>query len=239
MKKYLFFIVEGKNDKIEIQAILRAAGGEKFLDSYYDTYHVHNGDITTEKDTNEKTIVKKLNEIVIDWRNGRAEPFIRISTADVEKIIHVVDMDGVFIPEDAIVQTDDAKVQYQEKSIRYFSREQIVGRNRKKAKVIRRLIDVKQIDNIPYELFFASCNMDHLLFDARNPFADVKGRNARVFASRCKDKNYLKDSIFAENICANGSYQESWQMIQKDYNSIERHTNMNLMLEDVTEKCFL
>ena len=236
MKKYLLFFVEGKNDKIEMQALLRAVGGEKFLAGYYDAYHVHNGDITTEKDTNEKTIVKKLNDIVINWRSGRAEPFLKISTADVEKIIHVIDTDGVFIPEDAIVQTDDAKVQYQDKSIQYFSREQIVGRNRKKAKVLRKLIEVKQIDNIPYELFFVSCNMDHLLFDERNLLSDAKGRGARVFASRCKNRSYLNNSIYAESVRAEGNYPDSWNMIQEDYNSLGRHTNLNLILDSISQK---
>ena len=51
MKKYILFIVEGKNDKTEIQAILRAGCGKSFSDNFVDAYHVHNGDITTEKDT--------------------------------------------------------------------------------------------------------------------------------------------------------------------------------------------
>lgn len=236
MKKYLFFIVEGKNDKIEIQAMLRALCGKEFQDHYYDAYHIHNGDVTTEKDTTEKTIIDKLNKIVIDWRQGRADPFIKISPSDVEKIIHVIDMDGAFIPESAIVQTDDAKVQYHDKSIQYFSREQIVGRNRKKAKVVRRLISVRQIDNIPYELFFVSCNMDHLLFNERNMFSDAKGRGARFFASRCKDKNYLKNSIYEDGVRAEGNYLDSWNMIQEEYNSLGRHTNLNLILDSISQK---
>ena len=231
MKKYLFFIVEGKNDKIEIQAMLRATLGSEFLNNYVDAYHIHKGDITADNDSSEKTIIKKLEKIVVSWRNGKEEPFQKIHTSDVDRIIHIIDTDGVFIPESGIIQTEDAKANYQDRVIQYFDRERMVGRNRKKAKIIRKLLDVKHIDNIPYMIFFVSCNMDHVLFDDRNSIE--KGRNARWFASQCKNRQFLNDSVFADGICSNESFFESWNMIQKDFNSLHRHTNINIMLDDI------
>lgn len=233
MKKYLFFIVEGKNDKIEMQAIIRSSLGSVFLDNYVDSYHVHNGDITTEKDTSDKTIVVKLEKIIVSWRNGKEEPFQKIRPSDVEGIIHVIDTDGVFVPENQIVETEDAKVIYRENEIAFFDRQQIVGRNRKKAKVIKRLLGVNCIDNIPYKLLFASCNMDHLLFDERN--SDKKSKNAFCFARECKERQYLNNSIFAEGIRADGPLDESWEIIQRDNNSLQRHTNINIMLDNIKE----
>ena len=234
MKKYILFIVEGNNDKREIQAIIRAVCGHTFLERYVDAYHVHNGDITTEKDSSEKTITSKLNKIVISWRNGGEQPFQKISPSDVFKVIHIVDMDGVFIPESAILSTDDAKAQYYDSAIHFIDREAIVGRNRKKANVIRKLLTVKQIDNIPYEIYFVSCNMDHLLFNQRNSIAGDKNRNAFAFAGKCKEKSYLQNSVYADGIRAEGLFSESWEMIQKDFNSLHRHANINIFLD-----CFL
>ncbi len=236
MKKYLLFIVEGNNDKREIQAILRAATGSAFSENYVDAYHVHGGDLTTEKDSSEKTIIGKLNKIVLAWRNGGEQPYQRIVPSDVKKIIHVIDTDGVFIPEYSILETDDAKVKYCDESICYFDKAFLVGRNRKKARVIKKLLEAKQIDNIPYELFFASCNMDHLLFNEKNPLPNDKGRNAFIFAGKCKCKADLQDSVFSENICASGTYSDSWDMIQLNYNSLARHTNINLLLDAISEE---
>ncbi len=234
MKKYLLFIVEGKNDKTEIQAILRASCGMSFMENYVDAYHVHGGDITTETDSSEKNIIGKLNKIVVSWRNGGEQPYQKILTSDVKKIIHVIDTDGVFIPESSIIETEDAKVQYFDSAIHYFDRSAIVGRNRKKARVIRRLLELKQVDNIPYELYFASCNMDHLLFNNRNAQPKDKGKDAFLFAGKCKRKEDLFDSIFSPDICSLGNRDDSWNMIQDTYNSLARHTNLNILLDDIS-----
>ena len=231
MKKYLLFIVECKNDKTEIQAILRAACGQKFSDYFVDAYHVHNGDITTEDDTSEKTIIGKLNKLVIEWRNGGGQPYQKIAPADVKKIIHIIDTDGAFIPESSLIKSEDAKIQYYEQSIQFYDRGFLIGRNRKKARVIRKLLEIRQIDNIPYELFFVSCNMDHLLFNERNSIN--KGKDASVFASKCKSKEDLQDSIYRYPICATGTVHDSWEMIQRGHNSLARHTNINLLLDAI------
>ncbi len=233
MKKYVLFLVEGKNDKKEIQAIIRAWWGSSFLDNYVDEYHVHKGDITSEKGTTEKTILKKLNDIVVEWRNGSEHPYQRITTSEVKKVIHIVDTDGVFIPDSSIIQTDDEKAQYFDDEIRYVNRSLMIGRNHCKASVLRKLMNVKQIDNIPYELYFASCNMDHLLFNDRNSILDNKSRNAMIFASECKNKEYLKSTIFSEKICINSTNGESWDFIQKGYNSLNRFTNINILLNSI------
>lgn len=232
-KKYVLFIVEGKNDQIEIQAMLRANCADSLRDKYVDIYLPYNGDITI-KET-EKTIKGKLTELVLSWRRGetRLHPFHPVSPSDVAKIIHVVDTDGAFIPEEAIIEDDVGDVQYNEESIRCGDRSFIVGRNRKKARAIRTLLSIASIDNIPYEVYFASCNMDHVLFNKRNPVAGSKGPNARIFASRCKQPADLYQTVFNESIRFDGTLQESWEFIQSDCNSLSRRSNINLLLLDL------
>lgn len=234
MKKYLLFIVEGLNDKKEIHAFISALCGLKFSENYVDVYYVHHGDVTTEKDTTEKTIVGKLTDIIVSFRK---EPCHKIDVSDVKKIIHVIDTDGAFIPEGSIIQSDDEKIQYYKDTIWYRDRSHVIGRNRKKARVINRLLDTKQIDNIPYEIYFASCNMDHLLFNERNLDQNGKSTRAMDFSIKCRDnKQFLIDNIFIPGICMSESYDESWKMIQMDYNSLRRHTNLNILLDDLLEQ---
>ena len=233
-KKYVLFIVEGKNDQIEIQAMLRAYCANSLQDKYVDIYLPYNGDITFEK--TEKTITGKLTEAVLSWRRGetRLHPFHPVAPSDVAKIVHVIDTDGAFIPESAIIADDVGDVEYKEDCIRCGDRAFIVGRNRKKAKAIRKLLSVPKIDNISYEVFFVSCNMDHVLFGTQNPAAKSKGPNARYFAAHCKHPADLNQSIFGENICFDGPFQESWNFIQLDMNSLNRHTNLNILLENLS-----
>lgn len=236
MKKYVLFIVEGNNDKREIQAILRAATEQKFTDYYFDSYYTRKGDITSERSTNEKNIISKLNDIVLDWRNGGERPYQKILTSDVERIIHIVDTDGVFIPESSIIQTDDGKTQYHDKMICCLERNDIVARNRKKAKVLQKLIETKTIDNIKYNVIFVSCNMDHVLFDSRNAIRTDKDQNSFLFASKCKSKSDLLSTIYCPGIRSDDTFYESWKRIQTSYNSLQRHTNINIFLDDIQSK---
>lgn len=235
MKKYILFIVEGKNDKKEMQAILRSVCGQAFKEIYVDAYYVHGGDITSEKESSEKNIIIRLNKIVVNWRNGGEEPYQKISTSDVRRIVHIIDMDGAFIPESDIIQTDDGKVKYNNQSIEYFEPNIIMNRNRKKARIIRKLLQVERIDNIPYKIYFASCNMDHVLFDDRNSNTADKGRNAFIFSNTEDINTKIYESVFANNIRAEGTYMESWDMIMEDHNSLLRHTNINLFLKEIIE----
>ncbi len=233
-KKYVLFIVEGKNDQIEIQAMLRAYCATSLQEKYVDIYLPYNGDITF--DETEKTITGKLTETVLSWRRGetRLHPFHPVAPSDVAKIVHVIDTDGTFIPEDAIIADDVGDVEYNEDCIRCGDRAFIVGRNRKKAKAIRKLLSVPKIDNIPYEVFFVSCNMDHVLFGTQNPLPKSKGPNARYFTAHCKKSDDLNQSVFREGVRFDGSFSESWNFIQLDTNSLNRHTNLNLLLQDLS-----
>ena len=234
MKKYLLFIVEGNNDRREMQAILRAVCSEAVSNLYVDVFLVNKGDITTESTSNEKSIIGKLNNLIVEWRRGKKYyPYIPISVSDVYKIIHIVDVDGVFIPENSIVQTDDAKIQYYDQYIAIDDVSRIIGRNRKKAAILRRLLTINKIDNIPYELYFVSCNMDHVLFNERNPGQEDKDRKAKEFVIYCKTKADLQDTIYALGVCETGSYEESWEFLQRGYNSLARHTNMNILLDNL------
>lgn len=49
-----------------------------------------------------------------------------------------------------------------------------------------------------------------------------------------RNKYNLNESVFGENIRFDGAYQESWSFIQHDMNSLNRHTNLNILLKDLS-----
>ena len=228
-RKIILFIVEGKNDQIELQTILRARYDSDYFRHYIDRYLVIHGDLLVK--TKKEKIVKTLNDLFVDWRQGKNQEHIRYQHSDICRIIQITDTDGVFIPDSSVIEADEGKVRYLDDSIRYLDRNWIIGRNRKKAGVIKKLIDTDQIDQIEYKIFFASCNMEHVLFDVRENQVNEKSDKARQFSLKCKSVEDLSQSILAVGVSSNGTYMESWEMIQKGHNSLQRHTNLNILLD--------
>ena len=97
-KKVVLVIVEGPSDEEALGAVLN-----NYFDKDRVYVHTHHGDITTEKGNKCSNIISKVNECVKLCM--RQYPFKR---SDFKRIIHVVDMDGAFIPDNAIVEDKDA-----------------------------------------------------------------------------------------------------------------------------------
>lgn len=122
-KKVVLVIVEGPSDEEALGPVLN-----NYFDKDRVYIHTHHGDITTEKGNKCSNIISKVNECVKQCM--RQYPFKR---SDFKRIIHVVDMDGAFIPDNAIVEDKDAyKPIYTEEIIRTNHPEGIVKRNAQK-----------------------------------------------------------------------------------------------------------
>lgn len=231
-KKFILFIVEGKNDEREINAILHTSYFSQYREKYNPFFWTKNGDLTTANDVTPKNIVKKLNDIVLNFRR-HGVPFSNISIQDIQEIIQIVDLDGAFIPLDNIVRGEKSSFCYTDDSIITSNVDGARGRNKKKAEILRKLVDIKQIDNIPYSIYFASCNMDHLLFNRIMPTQQEKCTFSYEFQMLCQNHpEELSNSLFKPDIAASGSFFESWSNIQNDCQSLHRHTNFNLFFGD-------
>lgn len=232
-KKIILFIVEGNNDKLEINSIINTP----FFNSYFIPYRVDflviNNDITADVKSKENNIQDILNRAVIKYRrDGGLYPNIKVS--DIECIIHVVDLDGAFIPRENILYEDVEKYRYEDEYLYVREPDRAFGRNRKKANIINRLTKIQRIDNIKYKLFFVSCNMDHMLFGDRNPPQYQKRTYANSFVKECKENpSCIYESVLNNDICYDCSYEESWETIQYGTNSLKRHTNLNIYLSSI------
>ena len=227
-KKFILFIVEGKNDEREIDALLHTPYFLDYKDKYVTYFSPFHGDLTADKSITVSNIQKKLNEIVTKFRKNGV-PFTNIKTSEIQEIVHIVDLDGAFIPLDCIIKGEDRAFIYEDDCIMTSNVDGARGRNKKKAEILRKLIEIKHIDNIPYSLYFVSCNMDHLLFNKRNPSQQEKGNSAMKFQLQCeKNPELLEESVFMPGIALGNDYYESWDAVQNDCESLQRHTNIHL-----------
>ena len=218
-KKIVFVIVEGPSDEEAIGVLLN-----RIYDSNAVYVHVMHCDITTEPGVNSRNIVAKIGNLVKEYAERKFRP------SDFSQIIHITDTDGAFIPNAAI--TEDAaavKPLYSVTEIRTQRKSGIENRNRQKRENLDRLSSTPKIWNIPYSIYYMSCNLDHALYGQLNRTDDEKETYAYAFAKRYRDDipsfiNYICESKFS----VVSSFPESWQYIREGLHSLERHTNFGL-----------
>lgn len=227
-KKVLLFVVEGQHDKDELDAIFHTEKLNYLLNKYHIDYIVAGCDITA--DIKIKNARKHLNILVDKYIKEHRE----FTNQDFKEIIQICDTDGCFIPEENIYEDKEgAKPIYEDDRIVADTTEIIIQRNNRKTNNIVELVEnVEKICNIPYSLYFVSCNMDHLLFNERNSNRILKKDNKFKFHNMLRqNQELLNETLFKEGICANTDYYDSWIYISENNNSLQRHTNFNLIFE--------
>lgn len=237
-KKIVLFIVEGDHDEDEINSILHTPYFADYLKHYRLEFKKVNTDITSDKFSSGSNIQGKLSQLVREFRKNGV-PFSNIKVSDIDKIIHIVDTDGTFIPREKIKYADVGKYVYEEECIKANNPDEAYARNRRKASILQVLMGVKKIDNIKYTVYFVSCNMEHMLFDKKVYSPSEKSSLSDDFVKRCKnDPECLFENVFNKQITYDVSHEESWKDIQEGTNSLKRKTNINIFLEEMKNEEF-
>lgn len=91
-RKVVLILVEGVSDKTALGLI------EKFYESRNLKVYVTKGDITSNGTTTVTNCTDVLKDIVKDFREDK-----KLEKEDIAEIIHIIDTDGAFIPDDCIV----------------------------------------------------------------------------------------------------------------------------------------
>lgn len=227
-KKIVLVIVEGPSDDVALGMALNQVYDK---DSVY--VHIMHGDITTRRGVTSQNIVAKIGNDVTTYARSQ-----HYKASDFKQIIHIVDMDGAYIPDDNIFETEDCvDVKYEVEGIYTNNRAAIVTRNEQKRDNLYRLRSCGTIWSIPYRVYYMSCNLDHVLYDKQNSTDEDKENDAYAFAK--KYRNNVEE--FVQYICGSsfsivGDYKESWKHIQKDLNSVNRFTNLGICVEEEVEK---
>lgn len=221
-RKIVLVIVEGPSDADSLELYF-----SKFFDSNTVHMKIMYGDITSKKGINQSNIKARLgNEIRIYAENNH------FKATDVQQIIHLVDMDGVFIDDSFVVEdkTKD-KFVYTLESIEVPNQQEAIERNERKRENLNILSSRTSVmwNSIPYKIYYMSCNLDHVLHDKPNATDEEKKINSLVFTEKYYDDinafiKFISESTFSQ--CTD--YKESWDYIKQDKHSLERNSNLGL-----------
>ena len=98
-KKVMLFIVEGPTDETSLSTVLN-----RIFSSATVKFQVIHGDILTRDFTSSDKIVAAVWEQVKEFMGSIYRK------SDICRIVHLTDMDGVFIPDDAVVENDTVEI---------------------------------------------------------------------------------------------------------------------------------
>lgn len=226
-KKIVFVIVEGPSDDEALGVLL-----EKVFNSSTVFVYITHGDITSKPGIDPSKILAAVGDLVKGYARSN-----HLQNAHFQEIIHITDTDGAYIPDENVVEDRLAvKAEYTLTEIRTANATGMQYRNAIKSECLNRLSSAQKIWGIPYQIYYMSCNLDHVLHNKQNPTDEEKEKNALAFAKRYRKNvdgfvKFIKESDFA----VTSNYVESWGYIKQGLHSLERHTNLGLCLSTVIE----
>lgn len=165
-RKIVLVIVEGPSDADSLELYF-----SKFFDSNTVHMKIMYGDITSKRGINQSNIKARLgNEIKVYAENNH------FKAADVQQIIHLVDMDGAFVDDSVIIEDETKdKFVYTLESVIVPNRQVAIERNEHKHENLNTLSSRTSVmwNNIPYKIYYMSCNLDHVLHDKPNATDEI------------------------------------------------------------------
>lgn len=227
-KKIMLFIVEGPTDETSLSTVL-----SRIFSSDTVRFHVVHGDVLTRDFVTPDKIVTAVNQQIKAFRGDVYK------TGDFCKVVHLVDTDGAFIPDHAVVREEiEGKGYpfYTATQILTPQPENIIDRNQRKSKNLTRLSSIGKVGGIPYSIYFFSSNLDHVLHGSNNLTEAEKITCSRSFDMQyADDPNAFIRLIKNESFAVHGTYQETWTFIRQGTRSLERHSNFGIELPDQWE----
>lgn len=230
-KKVCLFIVEGIADESSLALPL-----QNIFDIYYKQkgieFHITDGDITSKNSTTVQNIVSKIGRTVNDFLNRH-----HLQKKDICQVVQIVDMDGAYVEDSSVVldtrksfsrypfySTDKIFVQ----SLERIS--QLQDRNHHKAQNLERIISLPKVMGIPYDIYYFSCNMDHVLHNNANMDDAKKVDEAEKFSDKFGNDSAgflgFIESVYPKNV--NCNKEKSWEYIKIKNNSLTRCSNFIL-----------
>lgn len=226
-KKIILFIVEGINDKTNLSLCL-----SQLLEGDQIHFEITDGDITTKLGVSSNNIAARIGNIV-KRHSGRV-----FKQNDYLEVVHLVDMDGAYIPDERVIETEMDSLLYKNDEIQCKDAMSIIKRNHQKQEVINRMLTISKVwTGIPYSVYYFSCNMDHVLHNKAN----LSKKEKNIYAQKFENKYINKPKEFAnffsdDRLNVGTTYKESWNFIRLDANSLKRKTNFYLYIQGKVEQ---
>jgi hypothetical protein len=224
-KKVVLFIVEGPSDELSL-----STGLKKSIQNELVKFKVIHGDITSDAQTTTSNVKSKIREKVIDFLNQNS-----YNPSDILEIIHLVDTDGSYIPNHFVLLNPNAEhYTYHTSYIEYTDISKVIQRNQRKNNNMNVLIHQEFVTinrrQVPYKIYYMSCNLDHVLHHSLNLSDDEKIDKAFEFSRNCIDNENLFIDTLSNCLPLSCDYFESWEFIKIGTNSLNRYNNFQLYL---------
>lgn len=242
-RKVILLIVEGKTEDIALYPPLSKLFEEIDENIELITARIEingdfvGGDITSKTGVNTSNIEYMIRKLIL----YPCMAMHRIDEKDVIGVIQIVDTDGAYLDDNRIIEQEGiSKTIYNDDAILTDKFDKIADRNERKRDnldYLNSLTDIKVKNRwVPYDVYYHSCNFDHCTSGERNLDYRLKTEYARDFSGRCY---LLEDFIKFYNqemlAIASNDYDESWEYIREGLHSIERSSNLNVLLNMIKD----
>lgn len=228
-KKIVLVLVEGSSDDTALGVILN-----RLFDKNKVHIEILHGDISADYSIDPNDIVSAIGDIVKKYAGS-----MHFSQIHFQQVIHIVDMDGAYVPESSVVENASVlKPLYSLTEIQTARPDQLILRNKHKQDKLNRISKLSKVwVSIPYRAYYMSSNLDHVLHGKINGTDEEKENDAYAFAKKYRDDidgflSFISDSDFSKI----EDYKESWEFIKKDLHSLERYSNLGICFADIRKK---
>ena len=229
-KKVVLLIVEGSCEEVLLYNRLRC-----LFEQHTIRFHIQRGDILYDLDRPEEPIKSIIGNAVKEFMMKN-----KFHPEDIFCVLHIIDTDGCFIPEDAIVIDENQKelTLYHEDRISVpheKQKQQIATRNADRSNSINIMKALETIlsGEINYRMYYFSRNLEHVLFKEPNPEKDRKFPEVERFIEQLEMpiEDFLQESM--PDLSGIDPYSESWDRITDKTASLEKYSNVPLLFEFV------
>lgn len=237
-KKVILILVEGLTEETIFYDFLE----ERFHNAEI-RIDVQHGDVLSDRGRNRTLNIKnRIGQLIKNYLMK-----YRLLPGDLLAVVHFTDADGCFIPDNhvQVAPSKTNKIKYESEAIYVVDEKKklnIEKRNKMKSGNIKVLASSKDFmvnrTNVPYQLFYFSTNLDHLLWDEQNEVREDKLEKAEEFLENLEDslETFLWKFVRMNlNLSFEDKMKTSWDEVTKELNSLQRGTNVPFMFEMIEQ----
>ncbi|MEO4055502.1 hypothetical protein [Solibacillus sp. CAU 1738] len=236
-KKVILVIVEGQTEQEVFNDYLE----ERFSNADV-RIAVQYGDVLSAWNRKKEPLKKRIGQVIKEYLAK-----YKLLARDLLTIVHITDTDGCFVDAMHVIidQEKTSGHMYTDEAIYVVNEKKkndIENRNELKARHIRTLakdplFKVNSV-SVPYQLFYFSINLDHVLWDERNAKREMKLEKAETFLENLTEplEQFFKTcSSINFTLPYEEKYETSWNQLMMEENSLQRDTNVSLLFEWVDQ----
>ena len=195
-----------------------------------------NGDITSRAGVTKGNIVDKLYQ----WALRPNMP-TGFTIRDAIRIVQIADLDGAYIPDERVSQSPVAcdKPTYHEDCIIAPDEGRLRQRNARKKENLNFLAGQDTVcydgRDIDYSIYYFSCDLDHFVHGNANYSRAHKKQGINIFRGVEGLARFNQMVLNDSAALINRGYRASWEFARRENHSLEKGTNLGILIEELAE----